>query len=85
MLMLKAAPELGSKARFWFVLTIGLLLSGPFAQPLAAQQPSDVTGVVPDQSSAVTGQPLTRLQEKMEVRIRPSSCQPALPERITFD
>lgn len=52
MLILKASPGLSSKARFWMALTLGFLLSGPLTRPLAAQQSSDVTGVVSDPSSA---------------------------------
>ena len=51
--MHKAFPWFGSKAMFWSALTVGLLLSGTFTRPVAAQQSSDVTGVVSDQSSAV--------------------------------
>jgi hypothetical protein len=47
-----SSPRLGSKAVVWIALTVGLLLSGTFTQPLTAQQTSDVTGVVSDPSSA---------------------------------
>jgi hypothetical protein len=52
MSMRTASPGFGSKLTFWMALTVGLLLSGPFTRPVAAQQSSDVTGVVSDPSSA---------------------------------